>query len=591
MSKLKTIGDYLHLYHHKGASVREVIEQCLEESKKYDDKNIWIYKADIADLDPYISRLESCDPSSLPLYGVPFAVKDNIDVAGMMTTAGCAEFSYMAKEHAFVVEQLIMAGAIPIGKTNLDQFATGLVGTRSPYGEGINLFNPDYVSGGSSSGSALAVTAGIVPFSLGTDTAGSGRVPAAFGNIVGLKPTKGALSIRGVVPACKSLDCVAIFAQTCEDAQRVYDICAVYDPLDSFSRQKEKTKSFGGTFHFGVPRSEQCEFFGNREYERLFWESIEKLEMIGGIRHEIDFSPFREAAKLLYHGPWIAERYCGIKEFAASNCEAMLEVTRGIVLSGTQPSAVDAFDGFYRLSELKRLSDEIMGSIDLIVTPTAGTIYRRDEIREKPLELNTNLGYYTNFMNLLDLSACAIPAGFTTEGLPFGITLAAPVWNEHALNSIGAKFEAQADYESGLVDPKTLKTLKLVVCGAHMSGLALNHELTSRGAKLIQKSLTAPEYRFFALESFNPPRPGLVKVADGGFSIEVEVWEIPIQEFGSFFNGVPSPLALGTLTLIDGESVKGFMCESYAVEGAKEISELKSWRNYLQERNSSSVGS
>ena len=439
MNTLKTINDYLHSYRVEGHSVRDVLQNCLDTSKYFDDKNIWITKADLSFLEPYFRRLEKCDPYSLPLYGVPFAVKDNIDVAGLPTTAGCAEFKSVPSEHAFVVQQLINAGAIPIGKTNLDQFATGLVGTRSPYGEGINLFDSEYISGGSSSGSALAVTAGIVPFSLGTDTAGSGRVPAAFGNIVGLKPTRGALSIRGVVPACKSLDCVAIFAQTCEDAQRVYDLCSNYDAQDSYSREKSSVRPFGERFRFGVPRENQLEFFGNSAYKTLFWESVERLEALGGSRVEIDFTPFMETAKLLYHGPWIAERYCGIKDFAMTQSEAMLEVTRGIVLSGAKPSAIDAFDGFYRLSELKRHSDEIMKTIDLLVTPTAGTIYTREDIRNNPLELNTNLGYYTNFMNLLDLSACAVPAGFTQGGLPFGITLAAPSWSEHSLLDIGCK--------------------------------------------------------------------------------------------------------------------------------------------------------
>lgn len=582
MRALKTIGDYLYQYRVEGRCVRDVIQNCLNESSAFDDKNIWIAKADASFLEPYFLRLEEYDPASLPLYGVPFAVKDNIDVAGMNTTAGCAEFSYLPNEHAFVVKQLIEAGAIPIGKTNLDQFASGLVGTRSPYGEGINLFNPDYVSGGSSSGSALAVTAGIVPFSLGTDTAGSGRVPAAFGNIVGLKPTRGALSIRGVVPACKSLDCVAIFAQNCEDAGRVYALCGIVDDEDSFSRSRSCITPFGGTFRFGVPREDQLEFFGNSAYESLFWESVKKLESLGGIRCEIDFSPFMETAKLLYHGPWIAERYCGIKSFADTQSDAMLDVTRGIILSGAKPSAMDAFEGFYRLSELKKISDRIMDSVDMIMTPTAGTIYRRDEIREQPLALNTNLGYYTNFMNLLDLSACAVPAGFTSEGLPFGVTLAAPAWYEHSLLNVGEKLHAASGYASGLIEPHQPQTVVLAVCGAHMSGLPLNHELTGRGARLVEKSSTAPQYRFFALENFTPPRPGLVQVNEGGGTIEVELWEIPSEEFGSFFNGVPSPLALGSLILADGKVVKGFLCESYAVEGAKEITALGGWRNYLQ---------
>lgn len=577
---MKTIREYREAYR-RGLSPRTAILECIKHSEAYDGHNIWITKADEAFLEPYFRRLEAINPVSLPLYGIPFAVKDNIDVAGLPTTAGCAEFAYTPIEHAAVVAQLVEAGAIPIGKTNMDQFASGLVGTRSPYGEGKNLFDPEYVSGGSSSGSALAVCAGIVPFSLGTDTAGSGRVPAAFGNIVGLKPTKGALSTRGVVPACRSLDCVSIFARNCDEAQRVFEQCNGFDPLDSFSRPAIQRALFPQSFRFGVPSADQLEFFGNRAYEALFWESIKRLESLGGIRIEIDFSAFRDAARLLYEGPWIAERYAGIREFASEKSDAMLEVTRGIVLSGTKPGAVEAFEGFYRLAELKRQSEAVMESIDLIVTPTAGTIYRRDEVRNEPLALNSNLGYYTNFMNLLDLSAYAVPCGFTEEGLPFGVTLAAPAWSEEALMGVGAKLHEASQCGSGL--EKEEETVLLAVCGAHMSGLPLNPELTSRGAKLVEKTVTAPSYRFFALESFSPPRPGLVCSPKEGSMIEVEVWEVPGKAFGSFFNGVPSPLALGTITLKDGRTVKGFLCESYAVADAREITSLGGWRKYLSQ--------
>ena len=580
---MKTISDYLKKYRNDGASVRTVMMELLKTSEQFDDHNIWITKADEAFLEPYFKRLEGCDPFSLPLYGVPFAVKDNIDVAGLPTTAGCAEFAYTPSAHAFVVAQLVEAGAVPIGKTNMDQFASGLVGTRSPYGEGKNLFDPEYVSGGSSSGSALAVAAGIVAFSLGTDTAGSGRVPAAFGNIVGLKPTKGALSTRGVVPACRSLDCVSIFARSCDDAQSVFEHCNAFDSLDPFSRREERPVPFSRIFRFGVPRPDQLQFFGNAEYEALFWESVKRLESLGGNRVEIDFAPFRDAARLLYEGPWIAERYAGIREFASEQSEAMLEVTRGIVLSGTKPGAVETFEGFYRLAELKRQSEAVLESVDLIVTPTAGTIYRRDDVRANPLSLNSNLGYYTNFMNLLDLSAYAVPCGFTENGLPFGVTLAAPAWSEESLMKIGAQLHEASKCGSGL-ERGEVETLLLAVCGAHMSGLPLNPELTSRGAKLVEQTATAPSYRFFALESFSPPRPGLVCSSKEGGMIEVEVWEVPSGAFGSFFNGVPSPLALGTVTLKDGRTVKGFLCESYALENAKEITELGGWRKYLAQR-------
>jgi len=580
MKTAKTVADYLHGYRNEGVSPRSVIKELMERSEAFESHNIWITKADERFLEPYFQRLEGIDPSSLPLYGVPFAVKDNIDVAGLPTTAGCAEFAYTPAEHAYVVQQLVDAGAIPLGKTNLDQFATGLVGTRSPYGEGKNLFDPEYVSGGSSSGSALAVTAGIVPFSLGTDTAGSGRVPAAFGNIVGLKPTRGALSTRGVVPACRSLDCVSIFALSCEDAQAVFEQCSGFDPMEPFSRKKETFVPFPQSFRFGVPKADQLKFFGNTEYESLFWKSVERLESLGGVRIEIDFSPFIETARLLYEGPWIAERYAGIREFAAAQSDAMLEVTRGIILSGVNPGAVETFEGLYALAALKRRSEEVMALVDTIVTPTAGTIYRRDEIAQEPLLLNSNLGYYTNFMNLLDLAAYAVPCGFTSTGLPFGVTLVSPAWGEKALMPIGAKLHQASECGSAMAAVSG-ETVRLAVCGAHMSGLPLNSELTSRGAKMIEKTSTASSYRFFALEHFSPPRPGLVYAGEQGGSIEVEVWEIPAKEFGSFFNGVPSPLALGTVTLHDGRTVKGFLCENYAVAEAREITELGGWRAYL----------
>lgn len=580
MKTFMRINDYRKKYIIEKKSVREVITKVLENTQKYDDHNIWIIKANKEFLEPYFTRLEGLDPASLPLYGVPFAVKDNIDVAGLPTSAGCREFSYMPDVHASVVEQLVAAGAIPIGKTNMDQFAAGLVGTRSPYGEGINLFNAEYICGGSSSGSALAVTAGIVPFSLGTDTAGSGRVPAAFGNIVGLKPTRGSVSNRGVVPACRSLDCVSIFALDCEDASLVYEACSAFDSEDSYARKRLDTRPLMGPFRFGVPREDQLEFFGDSEYRRLFTQSIARLESLGGIRHEIDFTPFIQTAKLLYEGPWVAERYAGIEAFAQSHSDAMLDVTRTIIASGHKHSAVDTFNSFYTLAQLKRHSEIIMESIDILVTPTAGTIYRRDEVRAEPFALNSNLGYYTNFMNLLDLSACAIPSGFTNTGLPFGITLVAPVWSEFTLMKIGEKYHALSECGSGLESSKEGESVVLAVCGAHMSGLPLNHELTQRGAVLLEKTATSQDYKFFALEEFTPPRPGLVRSREGG-SISIELWKIPTEAFGSFFNGVPSPLVLGTVSLINGRNVKSFLCESYAVENAKEITQLGGWRNYL----------
>ena len=563
-------------------------------SARGDDK-VWIDLYARQEVEARCEALENEDPAGLPLYGIPFAIKDNIDVGGHPTTAACPTFAYIAEQTAPSVESLLEAGAVLIGKTNLDQFATGLVGTRSPYGACANPFDETYIAGGSSSGSAVAVSAGLVSFSLGTDTAGSGRVPAAFTNIVGLKPTRGVISTRGVVPACRSLDCVSVLALTVDDARAVLRASAGFDAGDPFSRRPgdgpAPPRTFGpGRCCFGVPRVDQLEFFGNAEAARLFDEAVARLDRSAGDPIEIDIGPLLEAARLLYEGPWVAERYIAIRAIIEKHPEDVHPVTRGIIAAGAEPSAVDSFSAYYRLRDLRRAAQGIWDRIDVLVTPTAGTIYTIKEVLDDPLRLNSNLGYYTNFMNLLDLAGLAVPAGFQENGLPFGVTLVAPAFSDEALCAVGDAIHRGAavsmgatgvdlpEPEAGIVSASD--TVRIAVNGAHMSSLPLNHQLTERGARLLRACRTAPRYRLFALDGFDPPRPGLLR-AEPGRSIEVEVWEVAAGRFGSFVAGIPAPLGIGTIELEDGETVNGFLCEPYATETAQDISELGGWRAYL----------
>ena len=409
-----------------------------------DHGNIWIHRLSRDEMLTYAKRLESKDPANQPLYGIPFSIKDNIDLAGIPTTAGCPDYAYTPEKNATVVQKLIDAGAIPVGKTNLDQFATGLVGTRSPYGACQNSFNPDYISGGSSAGSAVSVALGLASFSLGTDTAGSGRVPAAFNNLVGHKPTCGLLSTTGVVPACRTLDCVSIFALTADDAETVLQSAQGFDSTDAYSRNysgEAFLPTLGTNFTFGVPRKDQLAFFDNPETPDLFSQAIEQLQAIGGTAIEIDFSPFLETARLLYEGPWIAERYTAIREFIESKPDSIFPVTRQIIGQAAKFSAADTFAALYQLKTLQRKIDPVWESVDVIVTPTAGTIYKIAEVNAEPIRCNSNLGYYTNFMNLLDMSAVAVPTGFQRNGLPFGITLCAPALGDRTLLKLAARLQ------------------------------------------------------------------------------------------------------------------------------------------------------
>jgi allophanate hydrolase len=524
-----------------------------------------------------------------PLYGIPFAIKDNIDLVGLPTTAACPGYSYTPSRSATVVQALIDAGGIPVGKTNLDQFATGLVGTRSPHGACSSVYNTRYISGGSSSGSAVAVASGLSSFSLGTDTAGSGRVPAAFNGLVGLKPTRGVLSAQGVVPACRTLDCISIFAHTCHDAHTVWMSARGSDPEDPYSREpspgESSTPWLAGRFSFGVPPASQLEFFGDAEAARLFQEAAGQLEALGGQRVQIDFEVFRTAADLLYSGPWVAERYAAIREFIESRPEEMNPIVRGVIENAREYSAADAFAAGYKLQDLRRRAGAVMDGIDFLFLPTTGTIYTHEAVEENPVQLNTNLGYYTNFVNLLDLAAVAVPGGFRSNGLPFGVSFISRAFSEEGLLAIADRYvRAQGELRGANMDisPCPPGCVSLAVVGAHLSGQPLNRQLTERGARLLRSCRTAPGYRLYALEGTMPPKPGLVREPlYKGPGIEVEVWAIPENHFGGFVAEVPAPLGIGTATMSDGQAVKCFICEPYAVVKSTEITRFGGWRNYL----------
>ena len=561
-----------------------VIEEVLQRIAQAGDDKVWITRMPDEALRDIAATLDARrgEIEQLPLYGVPFAVKDNIDVAGIPTTAACPGFAYTPDQSAVVVQQLIDAGAIVIGKVNLDQFATGLVGVRSPSGVPRNPFDADYVPGGSSSGSAVSVSSGLVSFSLGSDTAGSGRIPAGFNNIVGLKPTPGLLSVEGAVPACASLDCISVFALSCADAAAVLEVVA----------KPKVTPPIGGKgFRFGVPRP--LEFFGDKAYARLYADAVEKLKALGGTAVEFDYEPFRDAAQLLYNGPWVAERTAAVGAFLEEIHEGagVWPETRQIILGGREYSAVDAFEGQYELAELKAKAAVAMEGLDFLALPTAGTIYTVAQLREEPILYNSHLGHYTNFVNFFGLSALALPFGFRPDGLPFGITLVARAEAERSLLAFGARWQRAVPLPLGKTnsvlppqsaDPVVVEDrVSIAVVGAHMSGLPLNRQLTALGGQLERTGKTAPVYRLYALPGGPPHRPGMVRVTTGGGAIELEVWSLPSASVGAFLRQIPPPLSIGTVALGDGSTVLGFLCESHVVLDARDITSLGGWRAYL----------
>jgi allophanate hydrolase len=583
------------------ATPEQVVAEIYDRIEREGLRPVWISLVPREQALARAAALPMQDRSKLPLFGVPFAVKDNIDVTGMPTTAACPAFAYIAAESATVVTRLEAAGAILVGKTNMDQFATGLVGTRSPYGTCSSVFDARYISGGSSAGSAVAVANGTVSFSLGTDTAGSGRVPAMFNNLVGLKPTRGVLSTHGVVPACRTLDCVSIFAETAHDAALVLSAAQGFDAKDPYSREPKVGAGAApwsfhtpGGFRFGVPAASQLEFFGDGHNPTLYAAAVDALIALGGECVEIDLQPLLETAQLLYKGPWLAERYAAIAPFLGEHASEMDPTVATIISGAAVYSAADAFHAAYKLESLKRASSAVWSAVDALLLPTAPRTYTIAEIAEKPIERNSHLGLYTNFVNLLDLAAVALPAGMRPDGLPFGVSLIGQAFTETALlpiadtlhrklaNTLGGSQRALAAARELATTQPPPGCLLMAVVGAHLTGQPLNWQLTQRRGRLLKTCRTAPHYRFYALKNTAPPKPGLVR--EPGFvgpGIELEVWALPADTVGSFVDGVPQPLAIGTLELEDGSLVKGFLVEPTGVEDALEITHLGGWRNYL----------
>ncbi|KRA65651.1 allophanate hydrolase [Caulobacter sp. Root656] len=572
-----------------GASAVEVVQAALDAIAEYDlvQPQVWILRlpaeAVLAQARAVDARIAAGE--TLPLAGVPFAVKDNIDVGAYPTTAACPAFAYTPARSATVVERLVAAGAVLIGKTNLDQFATGLVGARSPYGAPRCVFNQAFVSGGSSSGSAVAVAAGLVAFSLGTDTAGSGRVPAAFNHLVGLKPSKGRWSTRGLVPACRSLDCISVFAADLAGAARVDTVLAAFDPEDDYSRRAPEipsTLAMEG-LRFAIPLPEQRIFFGDGESEALYAAAVARLKAAGGVPVEVDIGPLLDAAKLLYSGPWVAERTAAVEPLLRTSPSAIEPTVRAIVQGGLAVTGVEAFRGLYALEGHRRAAEAIWDVADVLFLPTTPTICTVKALKAEPLALNANLGLYTNFVNLLDLSALAVPAGFRADGTGFGVTLVGPAFADRALLDLAARYlETFPMADTPPLDLTPHKPgIKLAVVGAHLAGMPLHWQLTSREARLVSATTTAPAYRLYAIANSTPPKPALVHVGEGGASIAVEVYELGVEAFGSFTAEVPAPLAIGTVTLEDGTSVKGFVAEPRALNGATDITELGGWRAYI----------
>ena len=591
----ETVAAILEAYRGGALRPEDIVARSFARLRAHGDPAIFIALREEADVLAEAKALAQTGNTALPLYGIPIAIKDNIDVKGLATTAACPAYSYRPTRDATAVARLREAGALVLGKTNLDQFATGLVGVRTPYGIGRNLFDDKLIPGGSSSGSALAVGAGITPLALGTDTAGSGRVPAAFSNIVGLKPSRGLVSNAGAVPACRTLDCISVFALTVDDAVAMLRVIAGPDGADPYSRQRPlpEVGPMPEGARLGVPLPGERLFFGDRLSQAAYEEALARLAGLGAKIAEIDIEPFYAAARLLYEGPWVAERYLTARALIASAPEALHPVTRQVILAGAHGTTADAFAAFYQIEELRRVSDHTFRSVDALVLPTAPTIYTIEEVLADPIGRNSRLGTYTNFVNLLDLCGLAVPAAMRADGRPFGITLLAPTGADAALAAIGRVFHHATGLPLGALDhpqPPLAKSkaaaaegeIGLAVVGAHLSGMPLNGELRALGARLTERTSTAPHYRLYALAGTHPPKPGLLRVRKGaGAAIEVEVWALSDQAFGRFVAAVPPPLSIGTLELEDGRSVKGFLVEAEAVTDARDISSFGGWRAFM----------
>jgi allophanate hydrolase len=592
----ETVAEILDAYRGGVVKPEDIVARSFARFRAHDDPAIFIALRDEAEVRAETQALQQAGDKTLPLYGIPVSVKDNIDVKGLPTTAACPAYSYRPNRDAACVARLREAGAIILGKTNLDQFATGLVGVRTPYGIGRNLFDPKLIPGGSSTGSALAVGAGLTPLALGTDTAGSGRVPAGFGNIVGLKPSRGVVSNSGVVPACRTLDCVSVFALTVDDAMAMLAVIAAPDAADDVDVRPRPPRGVGPMpegLRLGVPLPGQRLFFGDRMSEALYEASLAQFAALGAKIIEIDIEPFYAAARLLYEGPWVAERYLTTRALIASSPESLHPVTRQIILAGAHGTAADAFAAFYQLEDLRHVRDHVFRAIDAILLPTTPTIYTVEQVLDDPIGLNSRLGTYTNFVNLLDMCGLAVPASMRSDGAPFGVTLLAPAGEDALLAAIGRAFHAATGLPLGALKypqpPLARETtaladgeIPLAVVGAHLSGMPLNGELRAAGARLIDRGATAPHYRLYALPGTRPPKPGLLRVKNGaGAGIEIEVWALSESAFGRFVAAVPPPLSIGTLELGGGHAVKGFLVEVEAIAGARDISSFGGWRAFM----------
>ena len=548
---------------------------------------VWIDRVTPDKLRHRAAELEKTTPEDLPLYGVPFAVKDNIDVAGMPTTAACPAFAYTPQRSAPVVDKLLAAGAILVGKTNLDQFATGLTGSRSPYGAVESVFGGGLIAGGSSSGSAVAVAAGLVSFALGTDTAGSGRVPAALNGVVGLKPTRGLISTAGVVPACRSLDCVSVFALDVTDAATVLAVARGPVTDDPWSRSEPAAVPRAART-LGVARPEALDFEGDRGQAERYVEGCLALA-----RHTSSVEPvgrdglaaLLEAGALLYEGPWVAERLADLEEFltAPEHADAVLPLTRGIIEGGRRFTAADAFRAQHRLKGLQAATARLFERIDVLALPTIPTTYTLDEIAAEPLRRNAVLGRYTQFANLLDLAVVTVPNGRTPDGRPASLSLIGPAFSEPMLLGLAAEFLGEA---STAGDPHK-DTVELAVVGHHLRDEPRNGELVALGGRFVRTTRTEGCYRLFRLPGGTDGLPGLVRVANGGVPIEVELWRLPSAALGALLTSVPAPLSIGFVSIVDepGTKVPGFLCEAYAAAGGQDISAGGGWRAFraLQE--------
>ena len=597
-----TVRDWLDEYQ-RGADPRALLTACLARLRCDMPRGAWIRLVTDDEFDAQLRALETMladapDRRSLlktrPLFGVPFAVKDNIDIAEVPTTAACPAFTYVPARSAAAVERLRDAGAVWLGKTNLDQFATGLVGTRSPFGQPACVFSAEHISGGSSSGSAIVVALGDVAFALGTDTAGSGRVPAAFNQIVGMKPTPGRVSTRGVVPACRTLDCVSVFALTATDAGHVLSVIEGPDPEDPFSRFARGPASFPRTrLRIGVPSEPRLSRSG--AYAAPYAEARDRAALLGHVVVPIDFDALHETAELLYAGPWVAERHAVVQPLLERAPEALEPTVRAVIGSAAKYSATDAFRAQYALRALQRKAAAIWRMVDLLLVPTAPMHPRFSEVAADPIGVNAALGVYSNFVNLLGWCAIALPAGRTANGLPFGVTAIAPAEHDAALVAFGCAWQQSLELPLGAtaaaIDPRTVSmpmlrpavraSLPIAVVGAHMTGMPLNAQLVERDARLLAATTTAPRYRLFALPGTTPPKPGLVRAKNGGLPIVLEVWDVPQEHIGSFLAAIPAPLGIGQVELADGSWVHGFLCEAAAAADALDISSHGGWRAWL----------